>query len=77
MTGQQSKSSGAPSPRPNRRRRGVASHNCPLCHQPQRYFRTCRCGFEMCQSCMDDNLWGVTCNHITWVCPDCGEPNSF
>ena len=31
----------------------------------------------MCQSCMDDNLWGVTCNNVTWVCPDCGEPNSY
>jgi len=26
---------------------------------------------------MDENLWGVTCNNVTWVCPDCGEPNSY
>jgi hypothetical protein len=26
---------------------------------------------------MDDNLWGVTCNNITWHCPDCGDWNSF
>jgi hypothetical protein len=31
----------------------------------------------MCQECTDENLWGITCNHITWVCPDCGESNSF
>lgn len=31
----------------------------------------------MCQTCMDENLWGVTCNNITWVCPDCGEPNGY
>lgn len=31
----------------------------------------------MCQSCMDDNLWGVTCNNVTWVCPDCGDTNSY
>jgi hypothetical protein len=26
---------------------------------------------------MDENLWGMTCNNITWVCPDCGEIRSF
>ena len=31
----------------------------------------------MCQDCTDENLWGITCNHITWTCPDCGETNGF
>jgi len=26
---------------------------------------------------MDANLWGMTCNNITWVCPDCGQSNGF
>jgi len=26
---------------------------------------------------MDENTWGMTCNGITWVCPDCGDSNSF
>ena len=26
----------------------------------------------MCQSCMYENQWGMTCNGITWECPDCG-----
>jgi len=26
---------------------------------------------------MLDNLWGLTCNNITWWCPDCGERNSY
>ncbi len=26
---------------------------------------------------MDHNLWGMTCNNITWVCPDCGRSNGF
>jgi len=26
---------------------------------------------------MDENLWGLTCNNITWHCPDCGDWNNF
>ena len=26
---------------------------------------------------MNENAWGMTCNNITWVCPDCGESNGF
>ncbi len=26
---------------------------------------------------MNENLWGVTCNNITWHCPDCGKSNGF
>jgi hypothetical protein len=26
---------------------------------------------------MYENLWGMTCNNITWQCPDCGEQNGF
>jgi len=37
----------------------------------------CRCGFAICQSCMYENEWGMTCNGITWQCPDCGAQNGF
>jgi hypothetical protein len=37
----------------------------------------CRCGFSICQNCMNQNLWGMTCNGITWLCPDCGDQNGF
>jgi len=69
----------SPNERRRPRRRGAPqSEECALCGQSQRYFRTCRiCGFAMCQDCTDDNLWGITCNHITWTCPDCGETNGF
>lgn len=66
--------------KPGRARRGrpAPAQDCPLCGRPARLFRSCRhCGFEMCQDCTDANLWGITCNHITWTCPDCGEANSF
>jgi hypothetical protein len=26
---------------------------------------------------MLENLWGMTCNAITWECPDCGGQNGF
>ncbi len=26
---------------------------------------------------MDENVWGLSCNGITWVCPDCGAQNGF
>jgi hypothetical protein len=31
----------------------------------------------MCQDCMLHNAWGITCNNITWVCPDCGEIRTY
>ena len=59
------------------RRRGRGPRPCPLCRVEARFLWGCRCGFEMCQSCMDENLWGVSCNNVTWVCPDCGEANGY
>jgi hypothetical protein len=26
---------------------------------------------------MDENFWGLSCNGITWVCPDCGASNGY
>jgi len=26
---------------------------------------------------MYENLWGMSCNNITWQCPDCGGENGF
>jgi hypothetical protein len=26
---------------------------------------------------MQQNLWGMSCNGITWECPDCGGQNGF
>jgi hypothetical protein len=37
----------------------------------------CRCGFAICQACMHENAWGMTCNGITWTCPDCGDQNEY
>jgi hypothetical protein len=26
---------------------------------------------------MNENFWGLSCNGITWVCPDCGAQNGL
>ncbi|MDX9786982.1 MAG: hypothetical protein RBT11_09410 [Desulfobacterales bacterium] len=52
-----------------------------MCHCCKREFSFCwqcrRCGFSICQYCMAENFWGVSCNGITWQCPDCGEQNGL
>ncbi|MFH1809905.1 MAG: hypothetical protein ABIJ09_14265 [Pseudomonadota bacterium] len=60
----------------SRRTRDAEPH-CPLCREPAPMLWRCRCGFFMCQTCMDENAWGLSCNGITWTCPDCGESNSY
>lgn len=50
---------------------------CPLCREDVAFLWTCPCGFSMCQACNDDNGWGLTCNGITWTCPDCGSTRSY
>ncbi len=59
-----------------RRRRGEQKP-CPLCREERRFFWACPCGFVICDRCMEQDSWGFTCNHITWVCPDCGEIRSY
>ena len=66
-----------PKEKGRRRREKATLRPCPICGHEQRFLWSCRCGFEMCQTCMDENLWGVTCNNVTWVCPDCGQPNGY
>lgn len=48
-----------------------------MCHTPAPLFHACPCGFVICDACMKRDLWGFTCNGITWVCPDCGEVRSY
>jgi hypothetical protein len=57
-----------------RRRRGGL---CPMCRKERPLFWSCPCGFLICDECLQRDLWGFTCNHITWTCPDCGEERSF
>jgi len=50
---------------------------CPMCHEVRSFFWTCPCGLVICDPCMRRDLWGFTCNNVTWVCPDCGEVRSY
>jgi hypothetical protein len=67
-----------PTNAPRKRRwRRPAEQQCHCCGQTFNFCWRCRCGFEICQGCMQENVWGMSCNHITWQCPDCGELNGF
>ncbi|MBW1894289.1 MAG: hypothetical protein JRI91_11430 [Deltaproteobacteria bacterium] len=50
---------------------------CVCCNKKAPFCWKCRCGFTICQKCMEDNFWGMSCNGITWECPDCGGQNGF
>ncbi len=54
-----------------------AVYLCCCCNQTVPFCWTCRCGLSICQACMAENIWGVTCNRITWQCPDCGRWHGF
>ncbi len=59
------------------RRQKARAVPCCCCKQGTPFSWQCRCGFTICRDCMDENFWGLSCNGITWVCPDCGEQNGF
>ena len=50
---------------------------CVCCRKTYPFCWTCPCGFMICQNCMEENLWGMSCNSMTWTCPDCGEVRTF
>ncbi|WP_457551325.1 hypothetical protein [Desulfobacula sp.] len=59
------------------KRREKQSKYCHCCGQSFMFCWNCRCGFAICQNCMNENIWGMSCNGITWECPDCGEQNGY
>ena len=72
---QEAAASGASARRKRRRRKRQR-----ICHGCGGEFMFCwqgRCGFAICQACMYENQWGMTCNGITWDCPDCGQQNGY
>ncbi|MBR9985444.1 MAG: hypothetical protein KFF68_05995 [Desulfosarcina sp.] len=59
------------------RRRQKGPKTCHCCSKTVPFCWSCRCGFLICQACMHENIWGMSCNGITWQCPDCGGQNGF
>ncbi len=53
------------------------TYRCPCCKEEVMFCWKCTCGFTICQVCMEQNTWGMTCNHVTWTCPDCGNLRSY
>jgi len=60
-----------------RQRRQKRPTTCHLCSTADVFCWACRCGFGICQECMEENFWGMSCNGITWQCPDCGAQNGL
>jgi hypothetical protein len=58
-------------------KRPKKKYHCACCDGEFPFCWTCRCGFQICQACMLENFWGMSCNAITWQCPDCGQWNGF
>ncbi|MFN3534979.1 MAG: hypothetical protein ACK4WB_06270 [Desulfatiglandales bacterium] len=50
---------------------------CSVCGKDVPFCWRCRCGFMICNRCMEENLWGMTCSGVLWECPDCGRHNPF
>ncbi|MFZ0132620.1 MAG: hypothetical protein WAK95_08745 [Desulfobacterales bacterium] len=59
------------------RRRREKEAVCHCCGATFSFCWRCRCGFRICQACMLENFWGMSCNGITWQCPDCGDQNGL
>lgn len=60
-----------------RRWRVKGPQRCHCCGGEAAFCWRCRCGFRICQTCMQENIWGMSCNAITWDCPDCGARNGL
>jgi hypothetical protein len=58
------------------RRRKRVEYLCTLCEdRPPFCFACVECEFQICLKCMMENEWGMSCNKVTWECPDCGRIN--
>ncbi|MCK4837311.1 MAG: hypothetical protein KAS94_00835 [Desulfobulbaceae bacterium] len=56
----------------SQRRRGGKEFQCHCCRKVLPFCWNCPCGFQICDECFKENLWGLS-NGPTWVCPDCGR----
>lgn len=62
---------------PQRSGRKKRHYVCTACKLEQPFCWTCPCGFMICSDCMEENFWGMSCNAVTWTCPDCGAIRGF
>jgi len=63
--------------RRDRRRGERRTFVCTICERTVPFAWSCPCGFMICDECFAENAWGMTCNYVTWQCPDCGAWRSF
>ncbi|MDA8162378.1 MAG: hypothetical protein M0022_05665 [Desulfobacteraceae bacterium] len=49
---------------------------CHACGRDLPFCWNCPCGFEICDDCLRENMWGMS-NGAVWICPDCGRIRGF
>jgi len=49
---------------------------CHICQRELPFCWNCPCGFQICDDCLKENMWGMS-NNVIWICPDCGRIRSF
>jgi hypothetical protein len=60
------------------KKEAARKNQCVCCRKTAPFCWQCRhCDFAICQDCMYENIWGMSCNGITWICPECGEQNGL
>lgn len=52
------------------RKRRLGEYQCHCCKEKKPFCWSCPCGFQICDSCFQENKWGIS-NGPTWICPDC------
>jgi hypothetical protein len=60
-----------------KKRRRAKEYLCSCCGDKPLFCWTCPCGFQICNKCMEENQWGLTCSGVNWQCPDCGSLRPF
>ncbi|MGB9497193.1 MAG: hypothetical protein ACKVE3_04900 [Dissulfuribacterales bacterium] len=66
-----------PGIRPGGSRWGRPKHyRCHACGRELPFCWNCPCGFQICDDCLKENIWGMS-NNAIWICPDCGRIRSF
>ncbi len=62
--------------KPRHRRKKKKKYVCHACGRELPFCWTCPCGFQICDECLKENMWGMS-NGVIWICPDCGRIRSF
>ncbi len=60
----------------SKKKRKKKKYICHVCGRELPFCWSCPCGFQICDDCLKENMWGMS-NGVIWICPDCGRIRSF